>query len=75
MTIAERVRRIVAEHADVPEDETTALEIDSLTTVTLVESLEDGFDVRFSPREVTKEAFRTLATITALVASKTGGAP
>lgn len=63
------VRELVADlHAPLGEDE--PLEADSLTIVMLVEALEDRFDIRIAPRDLTPEHFATVRSLATLVESK-----
>lgn len=65
-----RVRAIVSEHADVPATDDATLELDSLTVVTIVEALEDAFDVRFAARDASPETFASIAALARVVAAK-----
>lgn len=60
-------------HGPARDDEPLALE--SLTVVLLVEALEDRHGVAIPVREVTPEAFASIASLAALVARVAGDGP
>lgn len=70
MTLADEVRALIAEHAEVTADDDAPLAIDSLTLVTIVEALEDKFAIRVAARDVVPASFGSIAAITAYVASR-----
>jgi acyl carrier protein len=70
MNVRDEVRAIVSEHATAPDDDAAPLEVDSLAIVQIVEALEDRVGIRVAPREVTPEAFRSIASLVALVEAK-----
>ena len=70
MTIADDVRVLVRELADVPGDDAALLEVDSLTLVQIVEALEDRFEIRVAARDVVPACFGSIAAISAYVESK-----
>lgn len=63
------IRAIVADH-HAPAGDDEPLEIDSLTVVMLVEALEDRFDIRIAPRDLTPDHFATVRSLARLVESK-----
>ncbi len=67
-----RVREIVSELSGAPATDDAPLELDSLTVVTLIEALEDAFDVRFAARDANEDNFRSVAALAALVDEKRG---
>jgi acyl carrier protein len=67
MSVLDDVRAVVAEHADVADDD-APLAIDSLTLVTLIEALEDRFDVRVAARDVLPAHFASVSAIAEYVA-------
>lgn len=67
--VIQAVRDLVAEH-HAPAGDDERLEMDSLTLVMLVEGLEDRFDIRISPRDLTPEHFATVRSLAALVEGK-----
>jgi len=72
MTLEDELRALVAEHATVSPDDAAPLELDSLTLVTIVEALEDRFDLRVQAREVVPANFASLAAIAAFVRARRG---
>lgn len=66
----ERVRAVIAGLHPVPEDPAAPLEMDSLTTVMLVEALEDELGIRVTARDVIPENFASLAALAAYVDRK-----
>lgn len=68
--VARVVRAIVSEHAPAPDDDGSPLELDSLTVVVLIEALEDRFEIRVAPREVTPERFASIAALAAFIEQK-----
>jgi acyl carrier protein len=46
------------------------LDVDSLTLVSIVEALEDRFEIRISPREVVPANFASIAAIAAFIERK-----
>lgn len=72
MTLVDEVRTFVAEHADVASND-APLEIDSLTLVTLVEALEDRFEIRVAARDVVPTNFGSVAAIALYVQRSTEG--
>jgi acyl carrier protein len=70
MDVREIVRSVASEHAEVPDDDQAALELDSLAVVTIVEALEDRLGIRVAPRDVTGDNFRSIASIVSYVESK-----
>lgn len=69
MTLKDEVRTLVSEHADVGADD-DRLEVDSLTLVTIIEALEERFDVRVAPRDAVPENFSSVAAITRFLEAK-----
>lgn len=69
MTLKDEVRTLVSEHADVGADE-DRLDVDSLTLVTIIEALEERFDVRVAPRDAVPENFASVAAITRFLEAK-----
>lgn len=67
-----RVRALVAEHADVPDDDDAPLALESFVVVVIAEELEPRFGVRVSAREVVKENFGSIARLVDYVARKLG---
>ncbi|MCA9588623.1 MAG: acyl carrier protein [Myxococcales bacterium] len=67
-----RVRELVSELSGAPATDDAPLELDSLTIVTLIEALEDAFDVRFAARDANEDNFRSVAALAALVDEKRG---
>jgi acyl carrier protein len=59
------VRALLAEHGHAPADDETALELDSLTLVLLVEALEDRLGRAIAARDVVPEHFGSVARIVA----------
>jgi acyl carrier protein len=70
MTLEADVRALVAEHAVVPVADSTSLELDSLTLVTIVEALEDRFGIRVLARDVVPTNFATIDAIAAFVRAR-----
>lgn len=66
MTI-DRVRAAISHLAAIPADDAAPLDVDSLTLVSIVEAIEDAFDLRVAPREVVPENFSSVAAIVAFV--------
>ena len=66
------MRELVSELSGAPATDDAPLELDSLTIVTLIEALEDAFDVRFAARDANEDNFRSVAALAALVDEKRG---
>lgn len=66
----DRVRALVASLHPVPDDTAAPLDLDSLTTVMLVEALEDRLAIRVAARDVVPENFGTLEAVAAFVERK-----
>jgi acyl carrier protein len=69
MTI-DRVRAAISEVATLPTDDGASLDVDSLTLVSIVEAIEDAFEIRVAPREVIPEHFSSVAAIAAFIAAR-----
>jgi acyl carrier protein len=70
VSVSDDVRRIVAELADAPPEDSGALDVDSLTLVQIVEALEERFAIRISAREVVPENFASIAAIAAFITAR-----
>jgi acyl carrier protein len=66
------VRALVAEHADVPDDDRAGLDLESFTVVVLAEELEPRFGVSVRAPEVVKENFGSIARLVDYLAKKLG---
>lgn len=69
MTLEDEVRALVSEHVDVGADD-DRLDVDSLTLVTIIEALEERFDVRVAPRDAVPAHFESVAAIARFIAGK-----
>jgi acyl carrier protein len=67
-----RVRELVSELSEAPASDDAPLDLDSLTVVTLIEALEDAFEVRFAARDANEDNFRSIAALAALIDHKRG---
>jgi acyl carrier protein len=67
VSVRDDLRALVAEHAPVPSDDDAPLDLDSLTTVTIVEAIEDRFGIKVAARDVVPANFATLAKLAAYV--------
>ena len=68
--LAAQVRAVVETFADGSDDDDSALDLDSLTVVQLVEALEDEFAIRIRPRDVTAENFASVSALVGFVRTK-----
>jgi acyl carrier protein len=71
MSVKDELRAILADHVTVPEDDLAPLELDSLAIVQIVEAIEDRYEIRIAPRDVTARTFGTLSQLARLVEDKT----
>ncbi|WNZ46992.1 acyl carrier protein [Leptolyngbya boryana CZ1] len=79
-TICEQVKTLIAENLGMPLDVETmnqdtpldveGLELDSLGFVELIMIVEQHFDFQFSEVEINLENFKTIGTLSTLIASK-----
>ncbi len=60
------LRGLGAEYTDPPADD-APLALDSLSMVTLIESLEDRFDIRVAPRDVNADNFGSIDKLAAYI--------
>jgi hypothetical protein len=66
------VRGMIAEHAELPDDDEAPLDLESFVVVVIAEELEPRFGVRVQAREVVKANFGSVARLTAYLAGKLG---
>lgn len=79
-TIVEKLKTLILEELDIPLktkniDENTALDgegldLDSLGFVELIVLVEQHFDFQFSETEINLEAFKTIGSLSRLIANK-----
>lgn len=70
MSARATIRELLSEHvSELPGDD-DPLDLDSLTIVTVIEALEDRFGIRVAPREVTKDSFGSVASLSAFIEAK-----
>lgn len=79
-TIVEKLKTLILEELDMPLktkniDENTALDVegldlDSLGFVELIVLVEQHFDFQFSETEINLEAFKTIGSLSTLIANK-----
>ena len=70
MIARDRLRTLVADHADLPEADDAPLVMDSLALVELVEALEDECGVRITAKEVTREHFGSIERLLGFLGTK-----
>lgn len=70
MNSVDEVRALLSQHADVPEDPSGRLELDSFTLVIVAEAIEEKFGFRIRPADVVPENFGSLERLAAFVDGK-----
>lgn len=72
MSNREKIVELVSAYCTIPATDATALELDSLSLIQLVEDLEVAFDIRVLPSEAAPQHFGSVERMVAFVEGKRG---